>query len=70
MKIRNKLILILFIGLIIGLIFGFSFGVYEGFNKCVSYGVHLSKSFINISFNEDKFAELLIKYQTKIEGII
>lgn len=70
MKLRNKLILILSIGIIIGLIFGFSFGIYQGFNKCVSYGVHLSKSFINITFNEAKFAELLIKYQSKIEGII
>ena len=70
MKVKNKLILMLSIGLIIGLIFGFSFGIYEGFNKCVVYGVHISKSFINVTFNEDKFAELLIKYQYKMEGLI
>lgn len=47
--------------------FGFIFGSGYALKECISYGVNLAHQYTNVSFDNDKLANLLIKYRYKIE---
>ena len=65
MQKKYKILFIVAVLLAFGL--GFVFGVEAGVKECISYGVKIAHNFINVTFDNDKLANLLYTYRGKIQ---
>lgn len=63
----RNLVIISFVLIFLAFGVGYTFGIEKGVKECINYGVVLAHNFVNISFDNEKMANILYTYRGKIE---